>query len=148
MYRLSLFVLVGSLLVLSCESTVGLEPISGVEGNMTFIGEWNSDIQAATIIALYNLDLDNPSTYLVTYSNLIDPGTQEAEYFIQLLPGRYYLATVGITIDPGLFAVKLDSFLTAENIPLEIIDDDLLNLTTPITIEESKITRVDRGIVF
>ena len=72
---------------------------------------WQDDIQAAAIIALDELDLENPAANLVTYSNLIDPGTNEAEYFIQLLPGQYYLAAVGITVDPGLFAVKIDSFL-------------------------------------
>ncbi|MFC1785250.1 hypothetical protein ACFL0J_06480 [Candidatus Neomarinimicrobiota bacterium] len=127
---------------------VGLEPVSGVEGNLTFNGSWKSDIQAAAVIALDDLDLDNPASHLITYSNLIDPGTNTAEYFIQLAPGQYYLATVGVTVDPGFFAAKLDSFINAETIPLEIIDNDLRNLTTPINIDSQEITKEDREVVF
>lgn len=127
---------------------VGLEPVSGVEGKITFHGQWQDNIKAAAIIALDALDLENPAANLITYSNLIDPGTNEAEYFIQLLPGQYYLAAVGITVDPGLFAVKIDSFLSAETIPIVIIDNDLLNLITPINIKSQEITKVDREIVF
>jgi hypothetical protein len=134
--------------IASCNSLTGLEPVSGVEGNLAFDGDWDPEIQAATVIALDDLDLDNPAINLVTYSNLIDPGKAEAEYFIQLLPGTYYLAVVGITVDPGFFAVKLDSFLTSENIPLKIIDNDLRNLTTAVSVESQQITRSDRTIVF
>jgi hypothetical protein len=132
----------------SCESTTGLEPVSGVEGNIIFNGSWQDDIKAAAIIALDELDLENPAANLITYSNLIDPGTNESEYFIQLLPGQYYLAAVGITVDPGFFAVKIDSFLSAETIPIVIIDNDLRNLTTPINVKSQEITIVDREIVF
>ncbi len=138
-----------SLLFVTCEIPVGLEPVSGVEGKITFNGNWQDNIKAATIIALDELDFDNLASNLVTYSNLIDPGTVEAEYFIQLLPpGPYYLAAVGITVDPGYFAVKIDSFLSAETIPIVIIDNDLRNLTTPINIKSQEITFVNREIVF
>jgi hypothetical protein len=138
-----------SLLFVTCEIPVGLEPVSGVEGKITFNGNWQDNIKAATIIALDELDFDNLASNLVTYSNLIDPGTVEAEYFIQLLPpGPYYLAAVGITVDPGYFAVKIDSFLSAETIPIVIIDNDLRNLTTPINIKSQEITVVNREIVF
>ncbi len=137
-----------SILLVTCELPLGLEPVSGVEGKITFHGSWQNDIKAAAIIALDDLDLENPAANLVTYSNIIDPGTSEAEYFIQLLPGKYYLAAVGITVDPGLFAVKLDSFLSAETIPIVIIDNDLRNLTTPINIKFQEITVVNREIVF
>ncbi len=138
-----------SLLFVTCEIPVGLEPVSGVEGKITFNGNWQDNIKAATIIALDELDFDNLASNLVTYSNLIDPGTNEAEYFIQLLPpGPYYLAAVGITVDPGYFAVKIDSFLSAETIPIVIIDNDLRNLTTPINIKSQEITVVNREIVF
>ncbi len=85
---------------------------------------------------------------MITYSNLIDPGADQAEYFIQLLPGQYYLAAVGITVDPGFFAAKIDSFLSAETIPIVIIDNDLRNLTTPINIKSQEVIVVDREIVF
>ena len=137
-----------SFLLVACETSVGLEPVSGIEGQITFHGSWQDDIKAGAIIALDKLDLENPAANLVTYSNLIDPGTNEAEYFIQLLPNQYYLAAVGITVDPGIFAVKIDSFLSAETIPIVIIDNDLRNLTTPINVKHQEITIVDREIVF
>ncbi len=141
--------LIFSFLFITCEIPVGLERVSGVEGKITFHGIWQDDIQAAAIIALDEIDLENPAANLVTYSNLIDPGTVEAEYFIQLLPpGPYYLAAVGITVDPGYFAVKIDSFLSAETIPIVIIDNDLRNLTTPINIKSQEIVVVNREIVF
>ena len=127
---------------------VGLEPVSGVEGKITFHGDWQDDIKKATIIALDSLDFNNLASNLVTYSNLIDPGTNEAEYFIQLLPGQYYLAAVGITVDPGIFAVKIDSFLSAETIPIVPIDNDLRNLANQVIIKYQEITVVDREIVF
>ncbi len=147
--RISLILLItSSLLFISCKAPVGLEPVSGVEGNIIFHGNWQEEIKAAAIIALDDLDLDNPAANLVTYSNLIEPGATEAQYFIQLLPGKYYLAAVGITVDPGFFAVKIDSFLTAETIPIIIIDNDLRNLTTPINIKTKEVEIVNREIVF
>ncbi len=148
MRPITILLIICSLLFVTCEIPVGLEPISGVEGKITFYGNWQNDIKAAAIIALDELDLENPASNLITYSNLIEPSTNEAEYFIQLLPGQYYLAAVGITVDPGLFAVRIDSFLSAETIPIMIIDNDLRNLTTPINIKSQEITIVDREIVF
>ena len=147
MSRINIIILI-SILILSCKDIVGLEPVSGVEGKITFQGTWQVNIQAAAIIALVDIDLENPASNLVTYSNLIDPGTNEAEFFIQLLPGHYYLAAVGITVDPGFFAVKIDSFLNAEIVPIVIIDNDLRNLTTPVSVKSEEITEVDRGVVF
>ncbi len=148
MRLVSILLIICSFLLITCEIPVGLEPVSGVEGKITFHGNWPADIKAAAIIALDELDLENPAANLITYSNLIDPGTNEAEYFIQLLPGQYYLAAVGITVDPGFFAVKIDSFLSAESIPIVVIDNDLRNLTTPININSQEIEVVDREIVF
>ena len=145
---LSILLVICSFLFITCEIPVGLEPVSGVEGQITFHGNWQADIKAAAIIALDELDLDNPAANLVAYSNIIDPGKEEAEYFIQLLPGQYYLAAVGITVDPGFFAVKLDSLLAAEMIPIVIIDNDLHNLTISINIQSQEITVVNREIVF
>ncbi len=148
MRLVSILLIIGSLLFVTCEIPVGLEPVSGVEGKITFNGQWQDDIKAAAIIALDKLDLENPATNLVTYSNLVDSGTNEAEYFIQLLPGQYYLAAVGITVNPGYFAVKIDSFLSAETIPIVIIDNDLRNLTTPVNIKSQEIAVINREIVF
>lgn len=137
-----------SIISISCDSGTGLEPVSGVEGELTFTGTWDPEIQAAAMIALDDLDIDNPASQLVTYSNLIDPGTTKAEFFIQLLPGTYYLATVGVTVDPGFFATKLDSILVSDEIPLKIIDNDLRNLTIPINIYSQEVTTQNRGITF
>ena len=95
---LSILLIIYSFLFIACEIPVGLEPISGVEGQITFHGNWQEDIKAAAIIALDELDLENLAVNLVTYSNLIEPGSNEAEYFIQLLPGQYYLAAVGLRL--------------------------------------------------
>lgn len=148
MRLVSILLIICSILFVNCEIPVGLESVSGVEGTITFHGNWQDEIKAAAIIALDELDLENPASNLITYSNLIDPGADKAEYFIQLLPGQYYLAAVGITVDPGFFAAKIDSFLSAETIPIVIIDNDLRNLTTPINIKSQEITIVDREIVF
>ena len=145
---LSILVISCTLILFSCDLPVGLEPVSGVEGKITFIGDWRDDLQAVAIIALDELDLENPATNLITYSNLIDQGASEAEYFIQLLPDQYFLAAVGITVNPGLFAVKIDSFLSAETIPIVIIDNDIRNLTTSIRVNSQEITVVDREINF
>jgi len=147
MYIKSLLIIC-SIFIISCKTPIGLEPVSGVEGKITFHGNWQAEIKAAAIIALDDLDLDNPAVNLVTYSNLIEPGVNEAQYFIQLLPGKYYLAAVGITVDPGFFAAKIDSFLSAETIPIVIIDNDLRNLTTPINIKTQEVVVVDRETVF
>ena len=146
--RLKLIILLISFLAVSCNSTIGLEPVSGVEGKITITGNWQNDIKAAAIIALDDIDLENPAANLVTYSNLIDPGTELTEYFIQLLPGRYYLAAVGITVDPGLFAVKIDSFLALENIPIVLIDNDARNLTTPVNVKYQEVSIANRSIAF
>ena len=148
MRLVSILLIICSILFVTCEIPVGLESVSGVEGTITFQGDWQDEIKAAAIIALDELDLENPASNLITYSNLIDPGADKAEYFIQLLPGQYYLAAVGITVDPGLFAVKIDSFLSAETIPIVIIDNDLRNLTTPINVKSQEIAIIDREIVF
>lgn len=145
---ISILLIICSLILFSCETSVGLEPVSGVEGIIIFHGNCPDEMKAVTIIALDSLNLDKPGDNLVTYSNLIDPGTGEAEYFIQLLPDLYYLAAVGITVDPGFFAVKIDSFLSAETIPIKLIDNDLQILKTPINIKYQEITVVNREIVF
>ncbi|MEE8341700.1 MAG: hypothetical protein V3R52_06355 [Candidatus Neomarinimicrobiota bacterium] len=144
----SILLFICSQLFVTCEQPVGLDPVSGAEGKITFHGIWQNDIRAAAIIVLDEIELENPASNLITYSNLIEPGTNETEYFIQLMPGRYYFAAVGITVDPGFFAVKIDSFLTAETIPIIIIDNDLRNLTTPVNIKSQEITIVNRDIVF
>lgn len=145
---IAILLIICVLLFVTCEIPVGLEPVSGVEGKIIFNGQWQDDIKAAAIIALDKLDLENPAANLVAYSNLVDSGMNEAEYFIQLLPGQYYLAAVGITVNPSYFAVKIDSFLSAETIPIVIIDNDLRNLTTPINIKAQEIAVINREIVF
>ena len=145
---ISILLIICSLSFVTCKIPVGLEPVSGVEGKITFLGMWQDDIKAATIIALNDIDIQNPAKYLVTYGNLIEPGVNESQYFVQLLPGQYYLTAVGITVDPGFFALKKDSILSAETIPIVIIDNDLRNLTTPINVKFQEIIVVDREIVF
>lgn len=144
---ISILLFICSLLFITCEIPVGLEPVSGIEGKITFKGNWPDDIKAVTIIALDSLVLDKLGEYFVTYSNPIDSGAVESEYFIQLLPDKYNLAVIGITIKPSIFAVKIDSFLSAEAIPIIVIDN-IRELATRINVNYQEITKVDREIVF
>ncbi len=145
---ISILLIICSLLFVVCEIPVGLEPVSGVEGKITFYGDWPEDIKAVAIIALDEFDIENPAANLVTYSSMIDSGMVKSEYFIQLLPDQYFLVVVGITVEPGFFAVKIDSFLSAETIPIKIIDNDLQVMKTQINIKYQEITVVNREIVF
>ena len=148
MHRTTILLIICTLFYVSCKIPVGLEPVTGVEGKITFSGNWPEDIKAVTIIALDSLVLDKIGDYFVTYSSPIDSGAVESEYFIQLLPDQYYLAVVGITIKPSIFAVKIDSFLSAETIPIKLIDNDLQKLKTIINVKYQEVEIVNREIVF
>jgi len=58
---IAILLIICNLLFVTCEIPVGLEPVSGVEGKITFNGQWQDDIKAAAIIALDKLDLENPT---------------------------------------------------------------------------------------
>ena len=127
---------------------VGLEQVSGVEGKVTFTGTWPDSIQAAALIVLDELDLENPANHLLSYSDPVSPGATEAEYFIQLKPGIYYIAALGITIEPSLFVTKIDSFLAAPESPIIMIDKDLQTLSSPVIITEKEILTINREVIF
>ena len=52
MRLVSILLTICSILFVTCEMPVGLEPVSGVEGKITFNGNWQNEIKAAAIIAL------------------------------------------------------------------------------------------------
>ena len=140
--------LTSGLLIISCTLPEGLKPVSGVEGDLTFEGTWPDSIKAASLIALDDLDLDNPGNHLISYSDPIMPGDTLAHFFIQLKPGSYYLATVGLTVEPVIFAAKLDSFKTAQKLPIVIIENDLIAIVTPVRVKYEEITIINRKIIF
>jgi len=104
--------------IMSCEDPASLEAVSGIEGQILFEGSKPDSIKAVALVVLYPealSDMANIGSYLVDYS---DPLTQEGPYFIQLKPGGYVGVLVGLLVDPGLFAVNVDSYIESGNLPL------------------------------
>lgn len=109
------------LLVVACESTEGLQPVTGVGGQIEYTGSWPDSITAAAVVILdpaAREDPENIGVYLLSYSN---PSDRPGEYFIQLRPGEYFGAVVGLTVDPGLFAANIEYFLSLDTLPLVVL---------------------------
>lgn len=106
----------------SCQEPDSLKPPTGIEGNILYLGIWPDSIQAAALVVLKGLDEANLGDLIVAYSNPDYPGTQNSEYFFQLEPGVYFLAAVGLEMDPGIFFTQIDSVLASDNLPLVILD--------------------------
>lgn len=112
-----------SILILTCESPEDLEAVSGVQGEIQIQGELPDSIQAVALVVLdagIGEDQENIADYLVNYS---DPLNGTGEYYIQLKPGGYIGVVVGLLIDPGLFVVNIDEFLSAPELPLVQLTD-------------------------
>jgi len=120
---LVLMTLAFSILILTCESPEDLEAVSGVQGEIQIQGELPDSIQAVALVVLdagIGEDQENIADYLVNYS---DPLNGTGEYYIQLKPGGYIGVVVGLLIDPGLFVVNIDEFLSAPELPLVQLTD-------------------------
>ncbi len=135
------------LIITTCSIPTGFKPISGVEGMLTFPNPWPDHIHAAALVVLEDLELEELSNNLITYSDPVEAGTDSAYYFMQLIPGRYHITAVGLTVSPVLFAANIDSFLTAPQVPLVILDD-LQTIANPIVIQSEKIRIYDRQVFF
>ena len=98
------------LVVLHCSPPTGLKPVSGVEGTLKFQGTWTDSIQGAALVALDQIptDLSTVADHLINYSTPALQNTDSSDYFIQLDPGTYFLITLGLTIDPAVFAANLE----------------------------------------
>jgi hypothetical protein len=132
----------------SCTLPVGLEPVSGVAGDITFHGNWPDSLTAAALIVLDELDLKAPAEHLITYSDPVLAGATASAYFVQLPPGQYFLVAAGLTVEPALFAARIDSFLTAPQVPIVIIDDDLITLATPVVVRDREVAILNRVVRF
>ncbi len=124
----------------------GLTSVSGVEGSLHIEGGWPDSIYGITVLALdsdITSDPEHPADYLVSYGNPVVRGDTLLNYFIQLDRGAYYLASVGITVEPSFFITKLDSFLAnPDSLPLSFFELDAIGnvLLHPVIIKKKEIT--------
>lgn len=141
----------------ACEYPVGLYPVSGVEGDV-IVGDSLLNaigVKGISLVALDKLDQTNPQDHLIAYSDpiLYDtltsfPQDTIIHFFIQLQPPGCVLVPVGLTIDPEIFFVNLESFLNDSTwLPIvfpEISDPmDIVNKTKTVPIEKNKIFFLD-----
>lgn len=113
----------------SCDTSTGLEPVTGVAGRLIISGHWPDNIHGVVVAAFTEIDLDNPIDYLVDFSSVLEPPQDTLSYFIQLYPGSFVLAPVGILIDPAFLVANLDSIIASDSIPLiPLVDPDPTHL--------------------
>ena len=111
--------------LLSCDAYETLEPVSGAEGILTTHGEWPDSIKGIVVVALTEINMETPVEYLVNYSSVLTADNDTLHYFIQLYPGSFVLAPVGITMDPAFVFTNFDSILLTEPLPLfPLVDPD------------------------
>lgn len=126
---------------------MGLEPISGIEGQLRFRGTWPDSIQAGALIVLDGLDPVNFAAHFVSYGDPVLPGDSLSYYFFQLPPGFYFLAAVGLTMDPVAFFMDLDSILAAPHLPLVVLEKDPPPEGS-VRVREREVTAVDQQVIF
>ena len=129
----------------SCETPESLKPVAGVEGKLIIDGAWPDSIKAAALIVLKTLDPNNLE--IVTYSTPVLSPMTESEYFFQLEPGFYFIAGAGLTIDPGIFFAKIDSFMASGNLPIVVLDKTP-HLQRVIQLEDQEVIEIDQTILF
>ncbi len=108
----------GAIIFISCDPSTGLEPVTGVEGRVIVADDWPDDIHGIVVAAFTEIDLENPIQFLVDFSGVLEPSQDTLSYFIQLYPGSFVLAPVGILIDPAFLIANLDSITASDSIPL------------------------------
>lgn len=123
-------------------------PVSGVEGEIVVEGIWPDSVLAASLVVLDELSLDSLEKTLISYGDPVLQGDTAASYFIQLRPGGYYLVSVGITIEPGVFFANMDSVLAAPQLPVIPLGDNPQDFVTPILIQDQMVSREDVIITF
>ncbi len=111
-YRKAPFLLIAAIVLYGCSMPEGLEPVSGVEGDVEFQGEWPDSIKAVVVIALDSLV--HPEQHLIAYSDPADSGDTELHYFIQLMPGNYFIVAVGLKIDISIFITQREDYESGE----------------------------------
>ncbi|NOZ74327.1 MAG: hypothetical protein GXO90_02975 [FCB group bacterium] len=105
-------------LFIGCNQDPGLGPVSGVEGILSIADAWPDTVTAVVLAVLTEPDPDHLADVLIAYSEPLVQGIMSQDFFIQLPPGAYLLAPVGVTIDPGFLIANLDSILAAPHLPL------------------------------
>ncbi|PJA54120.1 MAG: hypothetical protein CO167_05610 [Candidatus Marinimicrobia bacterium CG_4_9_14_3_um_filter_48_9] len=133
-----------------CNSPTGLQPASGVEGTLNFQGNWPPAVQGAALVALstFPADVSQAADFLVNYTTPVDSGSHSSEFFIQLKPGTYYLMTLGLTINPAVFAANLDSIKASGVLPVVLLETDLATISQPVTIQIETVKLLNRTVSF
>ena len=131
----------------SCESPDSLEPVAGVEGKLFIEGEWPDSIQAVALIVLNSLDPGNLAAGLVSYSTPMLSPSKKSEYFFQLEPGFYFVAGVGLTMDPVLFFANFDSITASGNLPIVQLEKSP-SLLSIIDLGNQQVLEIDHTITF
>lgn len=130
--------------IYTCNHPDDLEAVAGIEGQILFQGTMPDSIKAVALVMLqpeaYS-DPDSIGKYLVSYS---DPLSQTGEYYIQLKPGLYIGAIVGLLIEPGIFVANIDSILVSADLPVVQLSEGL----DSFLIEEEKVQTRDWSVSF
>ena len=134
-------------LIWSCETPESLEPVSGIEGKLFIEGEWPDSIQATALIVLNSLDPGNLAAGLVSYSTPMLSPSKKSEYFFQLEPGFYFVAGVGLTMDPVLFFANFDSITASGNLPIVQLEKSP-SLFSIIDLGNQQVLEIDHTITF
>ena len=131
----------------SCETPESLEPVSGIEGKLFVEGEWPDSIKATALIVLNSLDPGNLAAGIVTYSTPMLSPSKKSDYFFQLEPGFYFVAGVGLTMDPVLFFANFDSITASGNLPIVQLEKSppLLKI---IDLGNQQVMEIDHTITF
>ena len=131
----------------SCETPESLEPVSGIEGKLFVEGDWPDSIKATALIVLNSLDPGNLAACIVTYSTPMHSPSKKSDYFFQLEPGFYFVAGVGLTMDPVLFFANFDSITASGNLPIVQLEKSppLLKI---IDLGNQQVIEIDHTITF
>jgi len=116
--QLAVIVVLGLGFLTTCDNTGDLEAVSGVQGVVKIVSSWPDSLKGAVVVVFdVALDLDrlNDSDYVVidhfiTFSDPIQPGLDQSEYFIQLQPGGYLIMTIGLLVKPAQLLADPDMF--------------------------------------
>jgi hypothetical protein len=109
LYTLLIVSLLSLLMISACDDPTDLGAVSGVQGIVEFDTIWPDSVKSAVVV-IFDKDLTLDSidvagysvvSHFVTFGDPINPGTEMAEYFIQLAPGDYYGMVVGLLLEPA-----------------------------------------------
>jgi hypothetical protein len=73
--------------------------------------------------------------------------SKKSEYFFQLEPGFYFVAGVGLTMDPVLFFANFDSITASGNLPIVQLEKSP-SLFSIIDLGNQQVLEIDHTITF